>query len=277
MLDYNSIKDSIREKLLGRENYNFLTNNLLARFIYEGLPLEEIDIPFLEFYLLDRGECAFWKNGEEYVVTPCERIGDIDSYGRGKDLFCVTLNGQSKTFKDFKKSEDVVYIKNNKLGTRDGLTEVDARSLTEVMKSIDVAVINTRYSQLLIAKDETEKTLIESALEKIEEGKAGIVTSRNITDDDEGIRKVQINEVRNTDIIQYLHRAYDDTLRRFWQRNGMEVCPTTKLAQQTKDEITAGHNARQVICDEMLAERKRAVEDINRKFGLSASVDYAEA
>lgn len=276
MIDYRVVSEEIKTNIYDKENSNFLYNNLLSRFEYSGLPVSELDLTFLELFLLTRGSCAFWKYGEKYVITPCVRIGNIDEYGLGKDLECVTLNGNMNVFPDFQNSNDVVYIRNNLLGTPDNLTQKDAQSLTEIIKSIDCAVINTRYTKIIAVENENQKIATEKALEKSENGTVQVVVSTNILEDGEAVKTVPINDVRNTDIIQYLHRAYDDVLRRFWNRNGMEVCTTTKLAQQTRDEVTAGHNARLVLSLQMLNLRKKAMADINKKFGLECSVDFSE-
>lgn len=275
-MDYRAICEDLKTRIFDRANNNFLYNNLLFRFVYEGLPIPREDVPFLELFLLTRGACAMWKDGEDYVITPCERVGNIDAYGRGKDLICTTLNGKQKKFVDYKNNPEVVYIRNNKLSTPDLLIEKDGESLTEIIKSIDCCVSNTRYTDVVLASDENEKVLIENAMDARDKGKIAVVVSDNFTEDGETIRHIGLTDPARTDILQYLNRAYDDVLRRFWNRAGMEVCTTTKLAQQTKDEVTAGHNARMVESYEMLAEREEAIEAINAKFGLSVSVDFSD-
>lgn len=275
MIDFRDLNEKIKNKVFDNANYSELLNNLLGRFVY-NLPVEYIDLFYMELFLLTQGDCAFWKLNDEWVITYCERIGNIDSYGRGKDLFCTTLNGKTKTFKDFKHNPNVVYIKNNKLGTPDLLTEKDAQSLTEILQSIDCAVINTRYTDIITVDNEQSKKQMEKALEGSQNGIPTVILSCNILDDSNGLTVHPLHDVSKTDVIQYLHRAYDDILRRYWNRNGLEVCTSTKLAQQTADEVNSGHNARLVSTLEMLDERKKAIEKISVLTGFSCSVELSE-
>lgn len=276
-INFREISDNLKTRIFDDGNTNFLFNNIVSRFEYTGLPIRDIDILFLELYLLHRGGCAFWKlETGEYVITPCQRIGNIDAYGRGLDLNCTTLNGKNKVFKNFLDSPDVVYIQNNILGTRDILTEKDAQSLTEILKSIDCAIVNTRFTDLLGVSDENQKTMLEKALKESQDGVPSVVVTDGFLEDEGGIKRVELHDVKNTDVIQYLHRAYDDVIRRFWNRNGLEVCTSTKLAQQTADEVNSGHNARLVESLNMLKQRQRAIAEINSKFGFNATVDFSE-
>lgn len=277
-MNFRDIKDDLKTRIFDNANNSELFNNLLARFEYNGLPLSDLDLIYLELYLLSRGDCAFWQLGKKYVVTPCERIGNIDEYGRGMDLLCTTLNGKQKKFKNFQESQDVVYIKSNPMATPDRLTIKDAESLTELLKSIDCVVVNTRYTNLIGVDDEKQRIAVDSAISGAVNGRPAVVVANPLFDEDgaQGVRNIPLTDPRSTDIIQYLHRAYDDILRRFWNRNGLEVCTSTKLAQQTKDEVDSGHNARLVSSKKMLELRKKAMEEINAKFGLNASVKFSE-
>lgn len=276
MLDFRELKENLKIKVFDNANYNELLNNLLGRFNYKLPMILDENLFFIELYLLTRGDCAFWELGKDWVITPCEKIGNIDSYGQGKDLFCVTLNGKTKTFKDFKNNDKVVYIKNNKLGSPDLLTEKDAQSLTEILTSIDCAVINTRFTDIITVDNEQTKIQMEKAIDGSQNGKPNIILSCNILDDTNGLTVHPLHDVSKTDVIQYLHRAYDDIIRRYWNRNGLEVCTSTKLAQQTADEVNSGHNARLVGTLEMLEERKKAIKKISKLTGVECSVELSE-
>lgn len=277
MIDYREVKDKLKTSLFDNINYNELLNNLLYRFEYTIPCVDELDARYLELFLLTEGDCAFWNCDGNWVFTSCNRIGNIDEYGRGKDLFCCTENGKQETFKNFKTNPKVVYIRNNKLATPDNLTEKDAQSITEILKSIDCAVVNTRYTEVLAVSNEQVKHQLETAWNKSQTGEPVCVTSNNILNDDgDGLNVHTLHDVRNTDVIQYLHRAYDDILRRYWNRNGLEVCTSTKLAQQTADEVNSGHNARLVSTLGMLEERKKAMEKISAMTGTECSVRLSE-
>lgn len=271
---YSNLKEKAKHEYR-KISYNDLILEILSSmFSYSGIDIEE---EFIEGYLLTMGMCAFWNNGGELVVSPCNFIGNIDSYGRGKDLFCVTQNGISKTFNDWINNENVVVMFNNKQHIPDANIERFASIFAECDKSIINNVLNSRYSPLVRASTEAEKQAYEKAIDNNKDGKPMIVLSSNLFMDEEKAEKViNLTDVRNSDKIQYLTKLHDDISRWFFSLYGMSTNGSGKIAQQTTQEINSGNCASFILPFDMLRERKKAIAEINKKFSLKANVYFSE-
>lgn len=256
-------------------NEDILSENVTTMFDYVT---SLYDSNVIELLLLVFGMCAVWMYDGELIVTQCNPIGDIDVYGVGKDLFCVTANGHSTRFEDWKNNPNVVVIYNNKYHTPDLNITRFASLLTEIEKSIENNVINTRYTRLLRARNDIEKKQLEMAIENNKNGAPTVVVASNILEENmttDGIA-LDLTNVNAVDKIQYLSQLYADTFARFLSFYGIATYSTNKLAQQSKDEINNGSAGSFVIPLDRLRERKRGVDAVNSKFGVAWSVDFSE-
>lgn len=277
---YSNLKE--KEKRIVREIswYDTLLSVLVNMFTYEGVPVRT---EFIETYCNMYGDCAIWETPWGWSVTPAERAGFPNTNGQGTDLICTTGNGKSVTFKDFENPESpdykkVVYIKNDRLANPDTRFTIYADLLTEIESSIRAIVRNSRLMPIVVCKDEKTRTAVNNILDDLNlGGKLQAVISKNLlAEDGDGVSVINITDVGASDKIQYLYKAIDDTLRHFYNRVGMEVCGASKMAQQTTAEINAGCNSHEIIPDERLKERQRAVSECAEKFGWNCSVRYSD-
>lgn len=235
-----------------------------------------VDTRFIELYLLIFGECAIWECDGKLIVSICNRAGKPNVNGLGSDLICITENGKSKMFNDFESRDDVVYIRNNKYATPDYNIEPTANILAELYTSLRHNIINARYTPVVVAHDKNAKTAIENVL-KTNNASSDIqvVLSDNIFDTAKEY-VLNITDVNAQDKIQYINHARDDVLRQFYSIYGLDTCGTSKMAQQSADEINAGCNARRVLPTDRLNERKEGARKIRERFGVSFEVDFSE-
>ena len=271
---FSQLKEKVKQEIREMTYNDLILEILSSMFNYMGIEIEE---EFIEGYLLTLGMCAFWKLDGKLIVTPCNFIGSIDEYGRGKDLFCVTENGKSETFTNWINNPNVVVMFNNKHHTPDANIQRFASILADTDKSIVNNILNSRYSPIVRAHTEEEKMAYEKAIDNNKDGKPMVVMSANLfTEDDKEEKVVNITDVRNSDKIQYLTKLHDDITRWFYSLYGMSTNGAGKLAQQTTEEINNGNCASFILPYDMLRERKRGISEINRKFGLKANVDFSE-
>ena len=236
---------------------------------------EEIDTRFIESYLLIFGECAIWRLDGKLIVSVCNRAGSPNVNGLGKDLICITGNGISKTFTDFESRNDVVYIRNNKFATPDLNIEPTASILSELYTSLRHNIINARYTPIVVAHDKIARAGIEQALKSNNGEEIQVVLSDNIFDTEKEY-VLNVTDVNAQDKIQYINHAHDDVLRQFYSIYGLDTCGTSKMAQQSADEINAGCNARMVLPLDRLKERQESAKKIFEIFGISCTVDFSE-
>ena len=57
---------------------------------------------------------------------------------------------------------------------------------------------------------------------------------------------------------------------------GMNSQGSSKLAQQTVDEVNQDNNASMIIPHDMLRMRQNGVEELNKKFGWNSEVSFSE-
>lgn len=274
-----SFYDSLKEKqknLFNQTSYEFqLTNMLISMFEYES---GDIPKEYLEFFLLSEGKCAIFELEGKLVVTSCEFIGNIDEYGIGKDLICTTLNGKQKTFSNWRINEKVVVIYNNDTYTPDMNVGKFSTSFAEIEKSLHHLVINSRYTNMIGARDEREKVVIENALSNNEVGKPNVILSiPSMFEENEGVKVLQLTDTTQSDKLQYLSKYHEDLRRRLSNIYGMSTSGTEKIAQQSSKEIENGESICFIIPLNMLKQRKKGIEEVNKKFNTDFSVDFSYA
>lgn len=234
-----------------------------------------------ENILLKFGSVAIWFDEEEkdYVFSTCEMLGQIDFMGKGKDLFCVTQNGHSKTFENWRSNKDVVVIFNNDNHTRDLNIERYAEMSTETWVSMLSAIIGTRYNDILIAKDEKTRVALKEVLEKSKNGAPHIITSDNILaelNDKEMISHIQLSDFKNSDKIQYLSNFMTFIERNFYNIYGMTTQGSDKIAQQTKAEVENGIYCAWIEVLSRLNERKKGFAEVKEKFAIDVPYKLSE-
>lgn len=265
------------------ENYNgLLTEALSFMFEREGLP-KELEQNFIEPLLLEFGVCAVWKskNGE-YVASFCSLGGEPYADGLGSLAVCSTLNGEVKEFKDWRNNPNVCVMFNNITKTNDLVLEHTASMLSEIDTSIKLQLKHSRLYPIPIVRNAKEKEAIKNVLSKIDNGEQDAVVSDNVLDDvfgkeGRGVYTVDMTRPEMADHIQYLTHAKDDVWRFWWQLYGMNSQGTSKMAQQSVEEVSNNDCASLIIPLERLKQRKLDTKILNEKFGWNSSVDFSEA
>lgn len=265
------------------ENYNgLLTEALSFMFVREGLP-KELEQNFIEPLLLEFGICAIWKskNGE-YVATFCQLGGEPYADGLGSLAVCSTLNGEVKEFKDWRNNNEVSVMFNNITKTNDLVLEQTAYILSEIDTSVKLQLKHSRLYPIPIVRDAKEKEAIKNVLSKIDSGEQDAVVSENLLDDvfgkeGRGVYTVDMTRPEMADHIQYLTHAKDDVWRFWWQLYGMNSQGTSKMAQQSVEEVSNNDCASLIIPIERLSQRKLDTKILNEKFGWNVTVGFSEA
>lgn len=273
---YSKLKEQHKVEYRAREWESDLLSIISAMFEYEGLA-ETVRPEMIELYLNVYGECAIWETKEGYAVTFCTRAGSPNVNGLGSDLICTTWNGESKTFSDFEKSREVVYIKNDDYANPDYNYLPTADTLSAIDKSIQHIIINSRYTPLAIAKDKKTEMALKTALQQNNVGEVQVIMSDNILEGEQSAYVLNITDVTASDKIQYLYKAKDDTLRQFYQLYGMESCGASKMAQQTEAEINQGCNSHMILPNKRYNNRVIGMTKCSELFGWDCSVKFAEA
>lgn len=258
----------------------------LGMFEYSGLP-ETIRTNYLEYWLQKYGHVAIFRTPEDQatagfpagslICATCTMANKLDPYGEGSDIIAVTRNGYSVTLDRY--SDDVVLAFNNlsELGNPD--TYTDALRLAEIDISIDHLIFWTRLFNIFKVADENTKRMIAEAFSNVEAGKPITVISKKIFEDlgigTEDVTSETLTSPEFAEKIQYTARLREDVLRWHYTRYGQVVQGDTKMAQQSVDEVNGTVSSSLIIPLNMLKVRRDMIDELNRKFGLSAAVDLS--
>lgn len=255
-------------------------NFLISMFEYFGEQFDtgEWEKDIFETILLKNGMIAIWKLNNKIIFSECNRIGNIDFDGLGKDLFCVTRNGISKTFDNFKKSKDVVVIYNNDSHTYDFNIDRFADLMTESWISLKAGILGTRYNDIILVESEKDKIELEKAMNLSNSGKPILLKSntKNIFEDSKECEHIQLSDIKNSDKLQYIANTISFIEREFYNMYGMTTQGADKMAQQSVAEINNGAWSSWVEVLSRLHERIKGFEKCNEIFGTDFSCALSE-
>lgn len=255
--------------------FDLLFNILNNSFVYEGLP-ESINTDFLEGYLNIFGKVGFAKIDGELICGIGDYCGEVDFYGIGTDGLVTTCKGS----KQAKLNTDVVIGKNNDTFQPEKLIYYIVHIIREIDKSIDCNVLFSRYIPIPIANDDKTKTAIDLVIQNLENGDTETVVSDNILAKElglDGIQKLELNDVTKVDKLQYLSKMFDDILKRFFMFYGYNLKTINQGSQTNEDELHGSDTVSRLYQEVRLKHRQKMIDDLNKTFGLNASVRFNKA
>lgn len=255
--------------------FDLLFNILNNSFVYEGLP-ETINTDFLEGYLNIFGKVGFAKIDGELTCGVGEYCGEVDYYGIGTYGLVTTCKGSERS----KLNDGVVIGKNNDTFQPEKLIYYVVHLIKEIDKSIDCNVLFSRYIPIPIANDDKTKTALNLVIEKLEDGETETIVSDNVLAKElglDGIQKLDLTDVTKVDKLQYLSKMFDDILKRFFMFYGYNLKTINQGSQTNEDELHGSDTVSRLYQEVRLKQRKRMIDNLNKTFGLNASVRFNKA
>ena len=259
------------DKELAVRNYvAYMLDRTQRIFEYKRLP-DTIPQRMLEFLLQINGFACFGKRGEDLYAFYGGLGGEPDAYYR--PTVCVVANPYLKFNKTFKIGEDCVIMRNDSLLY--GLLPLFQRYATAMAEndiSFRLSSVNTRIEFLLSAPDDATKAAAEKFLKDIEEGKQGVIASNEFL---EGIKAQEVGRSMRTftDLIEY-----QQYLKASWFNEiGLNANYNMKREKLSTTESQMNNDALLPLVEDMLEQRRLALEQINEMFGTNISVDFASS
>lgn len=253
-----------------------LTNTLNTMMTYK-LPheaLKNIDQGFHEIFLINNGISAMWEHPTDGWISSIANFsgGGLDGYGRGKDMIVYALDGTTKTFKDWRNNPDIIVFFNNSCESPDMNIGRFSAALTDVEISLKLNVLYSRLFPIPVAKDQPTKKALNEIIRNMLDGI--VKDGPTIVDEDmiskliegsSGVDTINFTDIDKSRYIQYLAKYRDDLMRWFYSMYGMNSQGSSKLAQQTVDEVNQDNNASMIIPHDMLRCRQQALEIAKEK------------
>lgn len=263
-----------------------------SMFEYSNLP-DTIDPYYLEMYLQNDDPLtyvAWWRINESeasegfpagsLIVSRATLGTALNPYGEGSEVIATTANGHERKFKS-RYGEDVVVGFNNINKTSCSDINQDADTLAEIDLSIMYLIHYTRLYPIFKAADEKSRSKIIDAFKNMEIGKPLTIIDKPLLEDMEiessTITSDTLTNPELSRVIQYTSKLREDVKRWHFTKYGQTINSSSKLAQETVDEVNGAVSASLILPLDMLEARRRMIDEVNRKFGTDITVDFSGA
>lgn len=264
----------MKKKLVNSQLSNFLTYQMYLRqlltlaenvFEFENLP-PFIDVSYLNKELLRKGSIAwFMDDVMGLIALPYNNIGTLDVYGRPKTIQVIARNGYTRTLKQ---GEFVIMYDNN--GRYPLLMDIyqNAERIAMCKRVIDINISQQRTPRVWVTKTDKKRS-VEDLLNQIDGNAERVLTYDNINlDDITAICEPAPFVADKIDL--HLEKEWAEFFRLIGVANLVEQ----KKERLIQDEMTASLGGTIASRYSRFEPRKRAIEEINKKWGLDIKVRY---
>ena len=259
----NSQLTNMKTYLMYREEMLTLAENV---FEFKNLP-EFIDVSYLNKTLLRNGSIAFFMDEIlGLIALPYDVIGNFDIYGRPLEIMARAANGTY--YKKLKRDEFVIMYDNN--GRYPIFLDICqmAERIALSKRTIDVNIVQQRTPRIWKTSQDKKKTL-QDMLANIDGMEENVSTYESIDIDD--MNAVLAPAPFVADKID-LH--LDKEWAEFYRLIGVANLIEQKKERMIKDEMSASQGGTIASRFSRFEPRKRAIDEINKKFGTNIEVSY---
>ena len=259
----NSQLTNMKTYLMYREEMLTLAENV---FEFKNLP-EFIDVSYLNKTLLRNGSIAFFMDDVlGLIALPYDVIGNFDIYGRPMQIMCRAANGTY--YKKLKRDEFVIMYDNN--GRYPIFLDICqmAERIALSKRTIDVNIVQQRTPRIWKTSQDKKRTL-QDMLSNIDGMEENIATYESIDIDDMNVVLAPAPFVADK-IDLHLDKEWAE----FYRLIGVANLIEQKKERMIKDEMSASQGGTIASRFSRFEPRKRAIDEINKKFGTNIEVSY---
>lgn len=234
----------------------------LNMFEWSGLPAG-IDEKYIEKYLFDYGKAIFFRDPKmSFMCLQADNGAHQNVYGEPLGWWATGFN-----YHQYYKSDDCVIISNNKLRipTNQFITFY-ANKLTEGERTMDVNVKACK-TPFIFACDDKDVLSFKQIFRKVDGNEPAVYADRGLNLDSLQVLQTGVKFMGN-ELQDYKHTVENELLTFL----GVNNVPVDKKERLITSEAESNDEMIQAFCDIQLEARKRACEEINKKYGLSVSV-----
>ena len=252
-------------------SFNYWSDMLFEKcmriFTWTGLPFPQKEI---ENRLLIEGFCAFLKDSKKGLMVASGGLSGVTQY---YDEF-TTFNWSAPTVANNKSrsiGKDCVIINNNQL--RNPILPMVLRYaslLAHADISLKCALINTRETNTYASNDENTAENISKYYDKLYTGDSACILDESLID---SVKNISNRE--STSAIKDCLSARTDLLANFFKEIGVKSA-NDKKERMIESEVDSNNQLLLFNISDMLAERKKACEEINKLFGTDIRVELSD-
>ena len=259
----NSQLTNMKTYLMYREEMLTLAENV---FEFKNLP-EFIDVSYLNKTLLRNGSIAFFKDEVlGLIALPYDVIGNFDIYGRPINIMARAANGTY--YKKLTRDEFVImYDNNGKYPIFLDICQM-AERIALSKRTIDVNIVQQRTPRVWKTSQDKKRTL-QDMLADIDGMEENIATYESIDIDDMNVVLAPAPFVADK-IDLHLDKEWAE----FYRLIGVANLIEQKKERMIRDEMSASQGGTIASRFSRFEPRKRAIDEINKKFGTDIEVSY---
>lgn len=240
----------------------------ICRFEYENLP-EEINCYDLERYLFDRGRVIFFRDEvvDKFVALPMSGFdGRRDKYGHP---ISVNVKGDGDSNYYVQGIKDFVEIFNTPTATPSIIQVIDfAKHMYEIDRSIDVNVA-AQKTPLLLKCEQTQRLTLKNAYMQYAGNMPVIYADKNFDPNALSVLRTDAPFVAPG-----LYNLKVQIMNEYLTYLGISNVNYQKKERMLSDEVNRGLGGVMANRHRYLLMRQRAVDQINKKWGLNIKVAF---
>lgn len=261
------------EKDILKLDYSFkywsdmLFEKCMRIFTWTGLPFPQKEI---ESRLLIDGYCGFLKDNKVGLMVASGGMSGVTQYYDEFTTFNWSAVGVAST-KSRTINRDCVIINNNQL--RNPILPMVLRYaslLAHADISLKCALVNTRETNTYASSDENTTENINRYYDKLYNGDSASILDESLI---ESVKNISNRE--NTTAIKDCLSARTDLLSNFFKEIGVKSA-NDKKERMIESEVDINNQLLLFNISDMLAERKKACEEINKLFGTNITVELSD-
>lgn len=259
----NSQLTNMKTYIMYRDEMLTLAENV---FEFKNLP-NFIDVSYLNKILLRNGSIAFFKDETLGVIAlPYDVVGNLDIYGRPMSIMARAANG---TYYRRLNSDEfiIMYDNNSRYSIYMDICQM-AERIALCKRTIDVNIVQQRTPRIWKTSQDKKKTL-EDMLSNIDGMMENIATYESIDIDD-----MSVVQAPAPFVVDKIDLHLDKEWAEFYRLIGVANLIEQKKERMIKDEMSASQGGTIASRFSRFEPRKRAIEEINKKFKINIEVSY---
>lgn len=266
---YQNSVYNYQDKATNVNNYvKYMLNRSLAMFKYHNLP-DTIPQEELEKMLQCAGGCVWYKHENDLYVFNATLGGEGDVYNRPTKA--VISNPALKLTTECIIDEDCVFMQNDSMCM--GLVPMYQKYCT-ILNETDItmilATINKRIQMLLSANDDNTVASAKKFIENIENGKLGVIAESKLFDS----LKTNTVATSNTNSLQDIYQLQQYVKASIYNEIGLGANWNSKKERLAVAEVETNSDNLYPLVDDMLNNRRKALEKVNEMFGTDIQVEF---
>lgn len=268
-IPYQNSGYNYQDKATNVNNYvKYMLNRSLAMFKYHNLP-DTIPQEELEKMLQCAGGCVWYKHENDLYVFNSTLGGEGDVYNRPTKA--VINNPALKLTTECIIDEDCVFMQNDSMCM--GLVPMYQKYCT-ILNETDItmilATINKRIQMLLSANDDNTVASAKKFIENIENGKLGVIAESKLFDS----LKTNTVATSNTNSLQDIYQLQQYVKASMYNEIGLGANWNSKKERLAVAEVETNSDNLYPLVDDMLNNRRKALEKVNEMFGTDIQVEF---